>query len=437
MRIPVLSLLFACLSQAQVAPYDNAPEVEPPYFRVRYPASDQAGDLKYPVQYTVWIPSGVETLRGVVVHQHGCGEGSCLSGQTGAFDLHWQALARKHDCALLSPSYEQPDGQDCQLWCDPRNGSADSFQQALSDLGKLSGHPELSSVPWALWGHSGGGHWAGGMSFLFPERVVAAWLRSGVPYLEANPERPGIKPYPVNPITLGVPLMCNLGTKEGVSVKDGRFSGVWPSNETFFLKLRSRGGLVGVAVDPLTSHECGNQRYLAIPWLDHCLGTRLPDREEESLKAMPRNGTWLAEPLGTRAVAKDRFAGDSSVAAWLPNERLARLWEHYVRNTEVPDVTPPPSPSAVRFEKGVLEWSAAADVESGLAHFVIYSGSKRVARVPAEPKNRFGRPIFQGLQYSDTPLRSLPRMRYEIPSNSGVSGPFRVTAVNTVGLESR
>ena len=36
--------------------------------------------------------------------------------------------------------------------------------------------------------------------------------------------------------------------------------------------------LVGVAIDPLSSHDCGNQRYLAIPWLDACLSARLPRR---------------------------------------------------------------------------------------------------------------------------------------------------------------
>jgi hypothetical protein len=76
---------------------------------VRYEAGARQGELGYPVNYTIWIPKGVKTLRGVIVHQHGCGEGSCKSGLTGAYDLHWQALARKHDCALLAPSYEQPD----------------------------------------------------------------------------------------------------------------------------------------------------------------------------------------------------------------------------------------------------------------------------------------------------------------------------------------
>ena len=170
----------------QQRPYDVFPPAEPPYYRIRYDASTQKGELIFPVNFTLWMPKDVKTLRGVIVHQHGCGEGSCKSGLTGAYDLHWQALAKKHDCALLSPSYEQPDKADCQMWCDPRNGSDAAFQKCLVDLAAKSGHAELPQVPWALWGHSGGGHWAGGMTLLHPDRVAAAWLRSGVPQVTTN-----------------------------------------------------------------------------------------------------------------------------------------------------------------------------------------------------------------------------------------------------------
>ncbi len=149
----------------------------------------------------------------MVVHQHGCGEGSCKSGLTGAFDLHWQALARKHECALLAPSYEQPQDADCQLWCDPRNGSDATFQKSLTDLGEASGHPELATVPWALWGHSGGGMWAGTMTLLHPDRVAAAWLRSGVPLLETRPDRPSAKKIKIPEVPLAVPMMLNPGTE--------------------------------------------------------------------------------------------------------------------------------------------------------------------------------------------------------------------------------
>jgi poly(3-hydroxybutyrate) depolymerase len=190
---------------AQVPPYENPLPADPPYYRVRYEASTKPGELAYPVSYTLWVPPGVKTLRGLIVHQHGCGEGSCKSGQTGAYDLHWQALAAKHECALMGPSYEQPDKADCQLWCDPRNGSDKAFQKSLTDLGGQSGHPELATVPWALWGHSGGGHWVGGMVLLHPDRVAAAWLRSGVPPLTQVEGKPA--PYQISDVALQVPLL--------------------------------------------------------------------------------------------------------------------------------------------------------------------------------------------------------------------------------------
>ena len=72
---------------------------------VDYPASTVERDLKIAVTYTLWIPEGVKQLRGVIVHQHGAGTTASIEGSTAAYDLHWQALAQKWDCALLGPSY--------------------------------------------------------------------------------------------------------------------------------------------------------------------------------------------------------------------------------------------------------------------------------------------------------------------------------------------
>ena len=437
-QILLCLFILASVAAAQQPPYNNPPAVEPPYYRVRYPASDKPGELIFPVQYTVWIPQGVKTLRGVVVHQHGCGEGSCKSGQTGAFDLHWQALAKKHDCALMAPSYEQPQSANCQMWCDPRNGSSDKFQQALADLGRQCGHPELATVPWGLWGHSGGGHWAGGMVMLHPERVAAAWLRSGVPFLEPDPKRETIKSHELPKAALGVPVMCNPGTKEGVTVKDGRFAGVWPANERFFKTMRGKGALIGVAVDPLTAHECGNQRYMAIPWLDACLTARLPMKSGGKLNPMPTKDAWLAPLLGAKAKPANQFDGDKSTAIWLPNKAIAQSWMRYVTDSKVADRTPPPAPANLQVKGAQLTWNAEADLESGLAHFIIERDGKQIATVPEEPKNRFGRPIFQGLQYSDTPTAPLVEMKFtDKAAKAGARHTYRVIAVNTVGLKSK
>src|SRR5207245_2507775 len=99
-------------------------------------------------------------------------------GETAAYDLHWQALARKRDCALLGPSYHQDYKQNCRLCCDPRNGSAKTFLKALSELAAKTTHPELEMAPWCI--PTGkrliaGEHWIGDQRIsLWPWSKLAA-----------------------------------------------------------------------------------------------------------------------------------------------------------------------------------------------------------------------------------------------------------------------
>lgn len=428
---------------SQAVGYADAPQATPPYHRVRYEAAPTGQGLEFAVQYTLWIPPEVQTLRGVLVHQHGCGEGSCRSGLTGAYDLHWQALARRHQLALMSPVYEQPEGADCQKWCDPRNGSDATFRRALDDLAAQTSHPELTEVPWVLWGHSGGGHWAGGMLMLHPRRVVAAWLRSGVPLLAEDPSKPSIRPHAWPKEATEVPVVCNLGTREGVTVQEERFAAVWPANELYFRTTRAKGALVAIAVDPLSSHDCGNQRYLAIPWLDACLKARLPEQPGKPLRSMPLDEAWLGkipsgETVPLDATPHDRFPANPLEASWLPNQSIAKAWAEYQKDGAVSDQTPPPTPHQVTVtQEGLLSWHCDADLESGLSHIVLLRQGKPLAEVRATGKHPFGRQIFQGLQYSDTPTPPLIPMTYAITDFLvGTEEEYQVIAVNTAGLQS-
>ncbi|NBP89315.1 MAG: hypothetical protein EBU59_12630, partial [Planctomycetia bacterium] len=49
---------------AQQQPYDIFPEAKPPFYRIRYEASTKPGELIFPASYTLWIPPGVQRLRG-------------------------------------------------------------------------------------------------------------------------------------------------------------------------------------------------------------------------------------------------------------------------------------------------------------------------------------------------------------------------------------
>jgi hypothetical protein len=276
------------------------------------------------------------------------------------------------------------------------------------------------------------------MVLLHPERVAAAFLRSGVPLLKPNAERPSIKAHDLPDAALQVPVLCNLGTKEGVSVKDGPFAGVWPANEVFFAELRGKGGLIGVAIDPLSSHDCGNQRYFAIPWLDACLSARLPKLSGDPLQDMPTDSTYLAPATGSEAVLAASFADDPMKAAWLPNKSVAQAWMEYVKDTRVSDATPPAGPTNLRVTGNELIWEAEADLESGLAGFIIERDGQFLANVPEQSKNPFGRPVFQNLQYSDTPTLPLVPLRFtDTKTEPGKKHVYRVIAVNTVGLKSR
>ncbi len=427
-----LALLLLSLGAATAQGAGRLVEVE-------YPPSDQSGELIYGVTYRIWLPDGVERLRGIIVHQHGCGAGACQGGYTAAEDLRWQALARKWDCALLGPSYHQEDGQDCRKWCDPRNGSRARFLQALDDLAETSGHDELATIPWCLWGHSGGGFWASLMQCSDPERIVAIWLRSGTAF--STWEKGEIPRPEVPEAALAIPVMCNPGVKEK---GDPRFNGAWTGTLAMFKAYRAKGAPIGFAPDPRTAHECGDSRDLAIPFFDACLAMRLPETGSDGAELRPvdRSRSWLAPVLGDRAEPAESFDGDPDTAVWLPDERAAHAWQEYVASGSVNDTTPPPAPVDLRATSGdghevELGWSAAADLESGIRQFLILRDGEELARLPETPQGRFGRPLFQSLSYHDTPEAPVPAMRFHDTTTSPGSTPtYQVITINGAGLRS-
>lgn len=408
-------------------------------FEITYPPSSEPGKLQFGVTYTIWIPEGATKLRGIIVHQHGCGTGACKGGATAAYDLHWQALAKKWDCALLGPSYHQEDKQDCRLWCDPRNGSEKTFLQSIDEFSTKAQHPELTTVPWCLWGHSGGGFWASLMQTMYPERIVAIWFRSGTAF--ATWEKGEIPKPEIPAAAYQIPMMCNPGAKEN---NDSRFSGAWTGTMAMFKAYRAKGAPAGFAPDPRSAHECGDSRYLAIPFFDACLASRLPEKDAgtQQLKPVDQSHAWLAALLSDKAESATAYKGPATEAVWLPNEAVAQAWSEYVRTGAVGDTTPPPAPSHVTVATAAdqtveIKWDAAADFESGIRCFIIQRDGKEIAQVPEKPIGRFGRPLFQNMSYHDTPEAPLPLLKFiDKTAKGGEKASYQVISVNSVGLKS-
>jgi len=89
------------IEEARKPVVSSSPREDGVMHQIHYASVARPDELRLMVDYYLWIPAGVEQLRGVIVHQHGCGEGACRGGQTAVDDLHWQALARKWNCALM------------------------------------------------------------------------------------------------------------------------------------------------------------------------------------------------------------------------------------------------------------------------------------------------------------------------------------------------
>ena len=101
--------------------------------------------------------------------------------------------------------------------------------------------------------------------------------------------------------------------------------------------------------------------------------------------------------------------------------------------------TPPPAPTDVVFDPATatLSWKAEIDFESGLQAFLIERDGKIIGQVPEEPRNRYGRKLFQGMSYGDTPELPLQEFRFVDGSADKAAGNhYRVIAVNSAGLKS-
>ena len=365
-------------------------------------------------EYRLWLPDGVGTVRALIVKQHGCGR----NGLAHANDAQWQALAKKWDCALLG-SWLQPASSNCADWFQPDNGSGDAFLSALRMFSRGSQHPELETVPWVLWGHSGGANWSVYMAAKYPDRVAAVFAQSGG------------KPI-TNYAALDVPMIFNRGVDD--------LTNVITTVDAMFNSNRRAGALWALAINPKAKHDCHNGRQLAIPFFDTLLGQRLsvaPGKAD--LKPVDKMRGWLGDLTTFEVVAETAFKGANNKAVWLPTESLARAWQEFMKTGAVTDRTPPPAPTnvqlAAKSEVVHLRWSADADLETGIKLFTIYRDGIAIGSTSG-PTNTVAKGNFQAGNYGDEAEPTHPEMFYIDSSVSAGRHSYQITTVNWADLES-
>jgi hypothetical protein len=137
------------------------------------------------------------------------------------------------------------------------------------------------------------------------------------------------------------------------------------------------------------------------------------------------------------------YKADSKEAVWLPNAAVARAWMEYERTGSVSDSTPPPAPFNVRVlakegQGNQITWDAEADFESGIGGFIVLRDGRGLARLPERaPDWVFGRPLFQGHSFHDTPEAPFPQMSYlDSTAPAGVQHNYAIISLNSAGLPS-
>ncbi|WP_298650920.1 alpha/beta hydrolase [uncultured Proteiniphilum sp.] len=317
-------------------------------------------------EYGVYIPEVSGPLQGVLILQHGCTMEQF--GITRPYDLQYQAFAEKWKLAILETALYG----DCHVWNEPNSGSATAVFKVLEQIAIQTGHPELKTAPWLLWGHSAGGYWALAMLRDHPERILAI-----VSYSAArNPQ------WDYTADAAKVPLLlrhagANDGSPEILC---------WATALNTFHKLREMDAPVTIAYNEGQNHNFSYLRYMAIPFFEATLKQRLPNDHSLDLQDLDPNHTWLGDTLSLEIYKESDYSGDKSSMCVFPDESTARNWQEFVSTGTVVDKTPPPSPYNIRVKRNetMLEvtWEADADMESGILKFNIYKDDILIGTLP-------------------------------------------------------
>ncbi len=283
-------------------------------------AVQQRGEGKrVDVKFDLWIPEGVETVRGVVaISGHGSGTGLFKRA-----DL--RAIARELNLAVFTFL-----GDPMQRGFLPRK----LFFERLRDLGAKSGHPELEHAPLFLYGHSNGTGFSAVFTAAETERVWG-WVSM----------RPGITFQVYQPAAAKVPGLVIFGEDDPFLQRPSA-----GENLAVVETMRKKHGAVwSFAVEPKTGHGPGEKTWpLVFSFLRHSFAARVPTEgdarrgpvklREVALESGYLGQNWDLAQGGYQTLPVASFAtfgGVKAGASWLLNEAFAKDWQAFQRDGQI------------------------------------------------------------------------------------------------------
>ncbi|GIS62879.1 MAG: hypothetical protein CM1200mP2_51040 [Planctomycetaceae bacterium] len=292
---------------------------------MHYPSLIQPGRLRIGVDFYLWIPDGVKKPPVGDRAPARFWVGASRGGPKAADDLHWQGTGPQVELAFLGSMYEPRREINCRFGgVIPETDQTTVFPECLEHFAAASSHPELKTAPWCLWGALRRRLLGARLvQARHPERVVAIWFPFGhgpFGYLGQGGDRgsetpqgrlrnsddrqPGPERGKTTPVSPRPGMAC-VTCEPPISSEGPCSSSLLPG--------------------PRTAHQCGDSRYMAIPFFDFWLEHRLPQ---------------IGRPVGPLRPAAP------AVALW--GEHMAGKLAEYIKTGAVSDTTPPPAPRGSR-----------------------------------------------------------------------------------------
>lgn len=344
-------LLLAAVSASLADDEQAQPDLDQPRSEIAKLPSYREGDFVYQ-QYLLdkgmgqkvrlWVPGGVKTLKGVIVHLGWCHEND---------HPHLQEFARMHDFAVFGTLFR---------WA----GISEIMPDTLAKIGRQIGHPELAHAPWITMGFSRSGRIAAMFVETHPQRTISTYF-GGSPgmTLEIQAKRKDDRARIQKNLQsyAKTPLIVINGSQDafvGYNPKARRGYMAWLRGT--YPKLRKPDLPITGAVEWGPGHSTFNNGALQFPFWRAVIEKRLPADADPSrgpveLRPFPVEDGWLVDPAGWNVtgdgkllpeeqrnakwgtpVPYAKYKGDKTRAVWLPDAYTAAVWRAFV---EQPDGT--------------------------------------------------------------------------------------------------
>jgi len=190
-----------------------------------------------------WHPPENEKLLGVLVLV----PGSNSDGRAQVEDPFWQDFARQHGLALVGCYFKDGphENQNIEEYARAQDGSGRALLDAVDHFAEAAAHPEATTAPLLLWGHSAGGEFNYEFACWKPERLAAFVVNKGGYYFT----------HLAPTATRAVPGIFFIGGKDA-EFRIQSIQGIFALN-------RQAGAIWKLIIEPDAGHELGKTRELA------------------------------------------------------------------------------------------------------------------------------------------------------------------------------